>query len=115
MCSYKPVKSGESKRAQTTVREPLAFIPLLLGFVGLGISLAYQVQRTGAFVDSFYSLDRFIQHHLDVIQGFSALIALLGVFAGLLILRLRNQNILVKGGTIFSLIVLLWTTFGLSL
>jgi hypothetical protein len=94
---------------------PLSFVPGLLGFIGLLVSVAYQAQRSGAFVNSFYPLNRFIQHHLDAIAGFSSLIALLGVIAGMLILRLRGESLLVKWGTVFSIVVLLWTVFGLSL
>ncbi|MSU59853.1 MAG: hypothetical protein EXS35_17085 [Pedosphaera sp.] len=97
------------------VRGPLVFLPVLFGFIGLIASVGYQAQRSGAFLHSFYSLDRFIQHHLDAIAGFSSLVALLGIVAGLVILRLRGQSLLVKWGTIFSVVVLLWTVFGLSL
>jgi hypothetical protein len=93
----------------------MELLPALLGCIGLLISAAYQIQRTGAFADASHSRDRFIQHHLDVIGGFSSLAAVIGVLAGLLILRLRSQSLLVKGGTIFSVAVLLWTIFGLSL
>jgi hypothetical protein len=88
---------------------------VLLGFIGLLASVAYQAQRSGAFLDSFYSLNRFIQQHLDAIAGFSSLVALLGIIAGIVILRLRGQSLLVKCGMIFSVVVLLWTVFGLSL
>jgi hypothetical protein len=97
------------------VNGPLALLPLLLGFIGLVVSVGYQVQRTGAFTHSLYSLDRFIQHHLDAIAGCSALIASSGVLAGLVILRLRGQSPLLRWGTIFSVVVLLWTVLGLSL
>ena len=111
------MKHGEFRRSSgsSTVEGLLELMPALLGFFGLVLSVAYQIQRTGAFVDSFYSLDRFIQHHLDIIGGFSSLIALVGVFAGLLILRLRSQRLLVKVGTVVSVFVLLWTIFDLSL
>jgi hypothetical protein len=99
----------------STVRRPLAFLPVLLGFIGLAAWVGYQAQRSGAFLHSFYPLDRFIQHHLDAIAGFSSLVALLGIVVGLVILRLRGQSLLVKWGTIFSVLVLLWTLFGLSL
>jgi len=99
----------------STVRWQLAFLPVLFGFIGLIASVGYQVQRSGAFIHSFYSLDRFIQHHLDAIAGFSSLVALLGVVIGLVILRLRGRSRIVTFGTIFSVVVLLWCVFGLSL
>lgn len=99
----------------STVKGPLALLPVLLGFIALVVSVFYQVQRSGAFVKSFHSLDRFIQHHLDAIGGFSSLVALLGAVAGLVILRRRGQSLLVKWGTVFSVFVLFWTVFGLSL
>lgn len=99
----------------SAVRGRLAFLPLLLGFIGLVGSAGYQAQRSGAFVHSFFSLDRFIQYHLDAIAGCSSLVALSGVLAGLVILRLQGQSPLPRWGTIFSVVVLLWTVFGLSL
>ena len=99
----------------STVRGPLAFLPMLLSLIGLVTSVAYQAQRSGAFHHSLYLLGRFIQHHLDAIAGLSSLLALLGIVAGLVILRLRGQISLVRWGTIFSVVVLLWTVFGLSL
>lgn len=94
---------------------PLGFLPVLFGFIGLVASSGYQAQRLGAFLHSHYWLNRFIQHHLDAIAGFSSLAALLGTVAGLLMLRWQDKNLLVKWGTIFSFVVLLWTLFGLSL
>ena len=98
-----------------TARGPLAFLPVVFSCIALVTSVAYQAQRSGVFLHSFYSLGRFIQHHLDAIAGFSSLLALFGVVAGLVILHLRGQSSLVRWGTIFSVVVLLWTVFGLSL
>lgn len=99
----------------STVKGPLAFLPMLFGVIGLIVSVGYQAQRSGAFLQSFHLLDRFIEHHLDAIGGFSALVALLGAVGGLVLLQWRGQSLLVKWGTIFSVVVLLWTVFGLSL
>ena len=105
-----------SRHVNRSLQErPLAFLPMLLGFVGLVGSVVYQIQRTGAFSYSFHSFDRFIQHHLDAVSGDSALSALLGVLAGLVILRSRGRSRLVEVGTVFSLLVLVWCEFGLSL
>lgn len=98
-----------------TLKGSLAFLPTLLGSVGLIGLVVYQVQRTSAFAHSFHSFDRFIQHHLDAIAGYSSLSALLGILAGLLILRSRGQSRIVAFGTILSLFVLVWCVFGLSL
>jgi hypothetical protein len=99
----------------TTQKGPVTLLPVLFGTIGLIASAGYQAQRSGVFLHSFDSLGRFIQHHLDAIAGFSSLAALLGVVAGLVILRVRGQHSLVRLGTIFSVVVLLWTAFGLSL
>ena len=99
----------------STSRGTVDFIPVVLGVVGLFASVGYHAQRSGVFLNSFYSLDRFIQHHLDAIAGLSSLAALLGVVAGLLILRLRGRRPFVTAGTGFALVVLLWSVFGLSL
>ncbi len=99
----------------TTVRGPLAYLPTLFAFIGLVTSVGYQAQRSGAFLHSFYSVDRFIQHHLDAIAGFSLLAALIGIVLGVATLRLRGPSRLVKFGTVFSVAVLLWCVFGLSL
>lgn len=99
----------------TTLKWPLAFLPTLFGVIGLVTSVTYDAQRSGAFLHSFYSLDRFIQHHLDAIAGYSSLAALIGIVAGLVTLRLRGPSRLVKFGTLFSVAVLLWCVFGLSL
>ena len=98
----------------STVRWQLALLPTLFGFVGLVGSVAYQLQRYGAFLHSFYSLDRFIQHHLDATAGCSALAALIGILAGVT-LGVRGPSRLVKFGTLFSVAVSLWCFFGLSL
>jgi hypothetical protein len=90
----------------------LAMVPLAFGFTGLGLCVVYQAQRSDMLP---YSLDRFIQHHLDAIAGFSMLAALLGVVAGLATLRLRGRSRLLTFGTILSVVVLLWCLFGLSL
>jgi hypothetical protein len=99
----------------STIKWPLASLPVLFGFIGLVPSIGYEMQRSGVFLHSFYSLDRFIQHHLDAIAGLSSLAALLGVVAGLVIIRLRGRSRLITFGTIFSVLVLLWCVFGLSL
>lgn len=99
----------------STARGPLAFVPVVLGLVALLTSGAYQAQRFGVFIQSCYSLDRFIQRHLDAIGIFSSITALLGVVAGLVLLRLQGQSLPLKWGTILSVVVLLWTALGLSL
>jgi hypothetical protein len=104
-----------STNQTSIVKGPLAFLPMLFAVIGLITSVGYQAQRSGAFLHSFYSVDRFIQHHLDAIAGFSSLLALLGVVSGLVILRVRGRSRLVTFGTIFSVVVLLWSVFGLSL
>jgi hypothetical protein len=98
-----------------TVGWPLAILPALFGFFGLLSSVAYQAQRSGAFLHSFYLFDRFIQHHLGAIAAYSSLAALIGIVAGVVTLRLRRSSRLVKFGTLFCLVVLLWCVFGLSL
>ena len=94
---------------------PVTFLPVLFAIAGLIAAVGYQAQRSGAFLHSFYSLDRFIQHHLDAIAGFASAAGLLGVVAGLVVLRVRGRNRFVTFGTIFSVVVLLWSVFGLSL
>lgn len=91
------------------------FLAVLFGSIGLTVSAAYEAQRSGAFVHSFRPLDRSIQHHLDALGGFASVAALLGIVAGLVVLRIRGRSRLVTSGTIFSLAVLLWSVFGLSL
>lgn len=93
----------------------LPLLPVLLGLAGLLASVSYQAQRSGVFLHSFYWIDRFIQHHLDAVAGYSSLAALLGITAGLLIRRFQGVSHLVTFGILFSVGVLLWSTFGLSL
>jgi hypothetical protein len=94
---------------------PVTFLPIVFGSVGLIVLGIYQAQRGGVFLHSFYSFDRFIQHHLDAIAGFGSLATLLGVAASFLILWLCGRSRLVTVGTIISLIALLFSVFGLSL
>jgi hypothetical protein len=94
---------------------PVAFLPLLFGCAAFLLCAIYQTQRTGVFLHSFYSFDRFIQHHLDAFSGFASLAGILGLLLGLLILRLRGRRRIVTYGTVASLIGLLWSVFGLSL
>ena len=99
----------------STVTKLVGFLPLLLGCTGLFLSAAYEAQRSGIFLRSFYSIDRFIQYHLDGIAGLASLTALLGIAAGLVISRIRGQSRIVTCGTVFSVLILLWSMFGLSL
>ena len=94
---------------------PVAFLPLLFGCVAFLLCAIYQIQRTGAFLHSFYSVDRFIQHHLDTFADVASLAGILGILLGVVILRLRGRSRIVKYGTVASLIGLLWSVFGLSL
>jgi hypothetical protein len=99
----------------STSKATVPFLPMLFGAAGLVASVGYELQRSGALPNSFYPLDRFIQHNLDAIAGLSALAALLGVVVGLIILRVRGWSTLVTVGTGFALVVLFWSVFGLSL
>ena len=99
----------------TKAAGPVTFLPVVFGSIGLVVLGIYQAQRYGAFLHSFYSFDRFIQHHLDALAGFGSLATLLGVASSFLILWLRGQSRLVTVGTIISLMALLFSLFGLSL
>ena len=99
----------------STARGAVIFLPALFGIIGLIAAVGYQAQRSGAFLHSSYWLDRFIQRHLDAIAGFASVAGLLGIVAGLVVLRVRGRNRFVTFGTIFSVVVLLWSAFGLSL
>ena len=90
-------------------------LPFIFGGVGLLAGVGYQAQRCGAFLHSFHGLDRFIQHHLDAIAIVAMVASLLGVLAGLVILRRRGRSHLVTLGAGVSLVALLWSVFGLSL
>jgi hypothetical protein len=94
---------------------PVIFPPLIFGSIGLMLLGTYQAQRGGVFLHSFYSFDRFVQHHLDAFAGLGSLAALLGVACGVLILRVCGRSRLVTVGTIISLVALLFSVFGLSL
>jgi hypothetical protein len=99
----------------TKATGPVTFLPVVFGSSGLFILGIYQAQRYGVFLHSFYSFDRFIQHHLDAIAGFGSLATLLGVASSFLILWLCGRSRLVTIGTIISLVALLFSLFGLSL
>jgi hypothetical protein len=92
----------------------VTFLPIVFGVIGLILCGIYQAQRSGVFLHSSYSFDRFIQHHLGI-AFFGSLAAVLGVVAGLLILRICGRSRLVTVGTIISLVALLYSVFGLSL
>jgi hypothetical protein len=47
----------------------VTFLPVVFGSIGLIVLGIYQAQRYGVFLHSFYSFDRFIQHHLDCNHG----------------------------------------------
>jgi hypothetical protein len=93
----------------------MASLPLLLGCTGLCFCAIYQLQRTGCFLHSFYSFDRFIQHHLDGVGGSASLAGILGALLGLVILRIRGRSQIVTYGTVSSILAVLWSVFGLSL
>jgi hypothetical protein len=92
----------------------VAFLPIVFGSVGLILCGIYQAQRSGVFLHSFYSFDRFIQHHLGI-AFFGFLAAIIGVIAGLLIRRFCGQSRLVTVGIVVSVIAFLYSIFGLSL
>jgi len=94
---------------------PVALLPAMFGFLGLIASAIYQTQRSGVLLGPLHWFDRFIQHHLDAIAGISSVSASVGVLVGLVILSSRARTPTVALGTIFSLAVLLWSMFGLSL
>ena len=97
------------------VMRAVALLPLLLGCTGMLFCVVYQAQRTGFFLDSFYSFDRFNQHHLDGVVALASLAGILGVLLGLVILRFRGRSRIVTCGTVSSLVALLWSVFGLPL
>jgi hypothetical protein len=97
------------------INGPLSSLPLLLGCLGCLLCGTYQAQRCGYFLDSFYTFDRFIQHHLDAFAGSAALTSLLGIVVGLVIHRIWRRSRIVMYGVIFSAATLLWATLGLSL
>jgi hypothetical protein len=99
----------------TKATGPVTFLPIVLGSIGLIVLAIYQAQRCGIFLHSFYSFDRFIQHHLSAIAGFGSLATLFGVASSFLILWLCGRSRLVTVGTIISLVALLFSLFGLSL
>ncbi len=94
---------------------PVTLLPALFGSIGLIVLGIYQAQRYGVFLHSFYSFDRFIQHHLDAIAGFGGLATLLGIASSFLILWLRGRSRLVTVGTIISIAALVFSLFGVSL
>jgi hypothetical protein len=99
---------------QDISRRSVFLLPFMFGSAGLIASVGYEMQRAGV-LHSFYSLDRFVQHHLNAVGSFASIAALLGILAGLVILRVRGRVRLVTAGTIFSVVVLLWCVFGLPL
>ena len=93
----------------------LPYLPWFLGLIGLVGSIGYEAQRLGSLTNFCYPLDRFIQQHLDAIGGLSSLAALTGIIIGMIVLRRSGRSRLVTIGTIFSVLVLLWSIFGMSL
>src|ERR1017187_2639814 len=90
------------------MKGPVAFLPLLLGCTGLICCTVYEVQRTGFFYHSFYSFDRFIQHHLSDVNGLALYVSILGMLLGWVIERIRGRSPIVFYGTVSSLVALLW-------
>ncbi len=86
---------------------PIIWAPLVFGCLGLVLSAAYEAQRSGAFLRSFYALDRFIQHHLDGVAEWSSLCAIVGVVGG--------GRRAVTAGILVSIAALLWSSVFLSL
>jgi hypothetical protein len=99
---------------QNISRSSVFLLPLMFGSAGLITSVGYEMQRAG-ILHSSYSLDRFIKYHVDGVGSFASIAALLGILAGLVILRVRGRTRLVSVGTIFSVVVLLWSVLGLPL
>lgn len=95
--------------------KPTDWIPFLLGIGGLFVGAIYQAQRDGLFLNSFYSFDRFIQHHLDATGWTADILALVGMVVGLVMLCVRGRDPILSAGTAFSAIVILMVSFGTSL
>jgi hypothetical protein len=89
--------------------------PVVLGCLGLVLSGAYEAQRSGVFIHSFYALDRFIQYHLDGVAGWSSICAIFGIVAGFLIRRFGERRQMITVGILISVAALLWSTLFLSL
>jgi hypothetical protein len=89
--------------------------PMVFGCVGLMLCLTYQAQRDEIILHVSHSFSRFVQHHLDAFAGFGALTSLLGVLAGLIVLRTRSKNRLAATGVGVCILTLLYSIFGLSL
>lgn len=85
----------------------------MLGFIGLLGAAAYQAQRSGVFLNSFYQADRFFQHHLDLLGATSLLVSLVGMTAGLIILKFCGRSRLAVFGVILSAVALVWSGFAL--
>jgi hypothetical protein len=98
-----------------TVTGPVAFLPLFLGCCGLLLCAVYQEQRFGLFLNSFYSFDRFVQHHLDGFVGAASLAAIFGIVCGVAIRCVRGRSRIVTYGIFVSFVALLWATMGLTL
>jgi len=93
----------------------VAHSPIAFGLLGLILCAAYQAQRGGAFLHSFYALDRFIQYHLDGIAGWSSVCALLGIVSALVLRRFGDRRETFTAGILISIAALLWSTLFLSL
>ena len=90
----------------------VAFLPILLGCMALLLCALYQAQRSGLL---FYSLSRFVQHHLDGVAGWASLTSVIGILVGLVIHRFRGRSGICACGIVASLAALLWSTLGLPL
>ena len=89
--------------------------PIVFGCLGLLLSAAYQAQRDGAFLHSFYTLDRCIQYHLDGVAGWSSLCGIFGIVVGLVVRRFSKRRRMITAGILISVVALLWSTIFLSL
>ncbi len=118
MAAVAELRSFDMTRIHTAqhrnLPSPIIWAPLVFGCLGLVLSAAYEAQRSGAFLRSFYALDRFIQHHLDGVAGWSSLCAIVGVVGGFVVRRFGGRRA-VTAGILVSIAALLWSSVFLSL
>lgn len=90
----------------------LAFLPLVLGNIGLLLCSVYEAQRSALL---FHSLSRFLQHHLDGLAGGATLAGLTGIVVGFSIRHFRGGGPIILFGIGLSLAALVWSLIFLPL
>ena len=82
-------------------------LPLASGMLSVLFSMVYHIQRYGMLRPDW--ADRFVQHHLDMVGGTAAALAVVGFILSLFAVKRFGGSTLVKAGVAATVVAcILW-------